>query len=115
MRDTFAPTHTRGSFLGCWPWKTGVSGFFPEDSGLPGDSGFILDTPGHKASTAIFRVRGYKSPLHPFIYSPPCHFHPELLQTSFTPPLSPFGSKLVRFIVGVKEDLRARAWRVLVS
>jgi hypothetical protein len=24
------------------------------------------------------------------------------LQTSFTPPLSPFGSKLVRFVVGVK-------------
>jgi hypothetical protein len=74
MRDTFAPTHTRGSFLGCWPWKAGVSGFFPGDSGLPGDSGFISDTPGHKASTAIFWVRGYKSPLHPFIYSPPCHF-----------------------------------------
>jgi hypothetical protein len=96
MRDTFAPTHTRGSFLGCWPWKAGVSGF------LSGDSGFIPDTPGHKASTAIFRVRGYKSPLHPFIYSSPCHFRPKLLQTSFTPPSSPFDSKLVRFVVGVK-------------
>jgi hypothetical protein len=30
MRDTFAPTHSRGSFLGCWPWKAGVSGFTPE-------------------------------------------------------------------------------------
>jgi hypothetical protein len=64
MRDIFAPAHTRGSFLGCWPWKAGVSGFYP------GDSGFIPDTPGHKASTAIFWVRGYKSPLHLFIYSP---------------------------------------------
>jgi hypothetical protein len=102
MRDTFAPTHSRGSYLGCWPWKAGVSGFLPGDSGLPGESGFIPDTPGHKASTTIFWVRGYKSPLHPFIYFSPCHFHPELLQTSFTPPLSPFGSKLVRFVVGVK-------------
>jgi hypothetical protein len=74
---------------------------YPGDSGLPGVSGFDLDTPGHKASTAIFWVRGYKSPIHPFIYSP-CLFHAELLQTSFTPPLSPFGSKLVRFVVGVK-------------
>jgi hypothetical protein len=89
MRDTFAPTHTRGSFLGCWPWKAGVSGFIP-------------DTPGHKASTAIFWVRGYKRPLHHFIYFSPCHFRPELLQTLLTPPLSPFGSKLVRFVEGVK-------------
>jgi hypothetical protein len=102
MRDTFAPTHTRGSYLGCWPWKAGVSGFSPGDSGLPGDSGFIPDTPGHKASTAIFWVRGYKSPLHPFIYFSPSHCRAELLQTSFTPPFSPFGSKLVRFIVGFK-------------
>jgi hypothetical protein len=102
MRDTVAPTLSRGSFLGCWPWKAGVSGFYPGYSGPPGDPGFIPDTPGHKASTAIFWVRGYKSSLHPFIYSSPCHFRPELLQTSFTPPLSPFGSKLVRFVLGVK-------------
>jgi hypothetical protein len=89
MSDTFAPTHSQESFLGCWPWKAGVSGFSPGDSGLPGESVFIPDTPGHKASTAIFWVRGYKSPLHPFIYSSPCHFRAELLQTSFTPPLSP--------------------------
>jgi hypothetical protein len=75
---------------------------YPGDSGLPGDSGFIPDTLGHKASTAIFWVRGYKSPLHPFIYSSSLPFRAEQLQTSFTPPLSPFGSKLVRFFVGVK-------------
>jgi hypothetical protein len=69
MRDTFAPTHSLGSYLRCWPWKAGVSGFLPGYSGLPGESGFNPDTPGHKASTAIFWVRGYKSPLHPFIYS----------------------------------------------
>jgi hypothetical protein len=40
---------------------------------------------------AIFWVRGYKSPLHPFIYSLPLPFRVELEQTSFTPPLSPFG------------------------
>jgi hypothetical protein len=102
MRDTFAPTHSWESYLGCWPWKAGVSGFWPGDSGLPGESGFNPNTPGHKASTAIFWVRGYKSSLHPFIYPSPCHFRPEQLQPSFTPPLSPFGSKLVRFVVGVK-------------
>jgi hypothetical protein len=32
MRDTFAPTHSRGSFLGCWSWEAGVSGFTPESS-----------------------------------------------------------------------------------
>jgi hypothetical protein len=75
---------------------------YPGDSGLPGVSGFTPDTPGHKASTAIFWVRGYKSPLHPFIYSPPLPFRAEQLQTSFIPPLSPFGSRLVRFVVGFK-------------
>jgi hypothetical protein len=34
--------------------------------------------------------------------STPCHFRPEQLQLSFTPLLSPFGSKLVRFVEGVK-------------
>jgi hypothetical protein len=41
---------------------------YPRVSGLPGVSGFTPDTPSLKASTAIFSVRGYKSPLHPFIY-----------------------------------------------
>jgi hypothetical protein len=76
---------------------------YPGDSGLPGDSGFIPDTPDYKASTAIFWVRGYKSPLHPFIYFSSLPFHAEQLQTSFNPPPSPFGSKLVRFVVGVKK------------
>jgi hypothetical protein len=35
MRDTFAPTHSRGSFLGCWHWKAGVSGFSPESPHFP--------------------------------------------------------------------------------
>jgi hypothetical protein len=76
MRDTFAPTHSRGSFLRCWTWKAGVSGFTP-------------DTPGHKASTTIFWVGGYKSPLHPFIYSSSLPFRAEQLQTSFTTLLLP--------------------------
>jgi hypothetical protein len=102
MRDTFAPTHSRGSFS----WVLALEGWsvriYPGDSGLPGDSGFTPDTLGHKASTAIFWVRGYKSPLHPFIYFSPCLFRAEQLQTSFTPPLPPFGSKLVRFLVVFK-------------
>jgi hypothetical protein len=39
MRDTFAPTHTRGSFLGCSPWKAGVSGFTPETPDFPETTG----------------------------------------------------------------------------
>jgi hypothetical protein len=48
---------------------------YPGVSGLPGVSGFTPDTPGLKASTTIFWVRGYKSPLHPFLYSLSCHFN----------------------------------------
>jgi hypothetical protein len=36
-------------------------------SGLPGVSGFTPDIPGLKAVTAIFCVRRYKRPLHPFL------------------------------------------------
>jgi hypothetical protein len=35
MRDTFAPTRSRESFLGYWPWKAGVSGFTPETLDFP--------------------------------------------------------------------------------
>jgi hypothetical protein len=95
--------HIHGDlFLGAGLGRPECPGFYPGDSGLLEDSGFIPDTPGHKASTAIFWVRGYKSLLHPFLYSSPLPFRAEQLQTSFTPPLSPFGSKLVRFVVGVK-------------
>jgi hypothetical protein len=70
---------------------------FPGVFGLPGISGFTPDIPGLKALTAIFWARGYKSPLHPLLYSLSCHFRPEHLQTSFTP----FGSSLVKFVVGI--------------
>jgi hypothetical protein len=74
MRDTFAPTHSQGSFS----WVLALEGrsvrVYPGDSGLPGNSGFTPDTPGHKASTAIIWMRGYKSPLHPFIYYSPLPF-----------------------------------------
>jgi hypothetical protein len=39
----------------------------PEYAGS-GDSGVNPDTPGLKAVKAIFCVRGYKSPLRPFLY-----------------------------------------------
>jgi hypothetical protein len=58
---------------------------YPGISVLPGVSGFAPDTPCLKASTAIFWVRGYKSPLHPFLYSPSYHFD----LNSFTPLLAP--------------------------
>jgi hypothetical protein len=51
----------------------------------------------------LFCVRGYKSPLHPFLsLSLSCPFRPAKLQNSFTPLFTPLGSKLVRF----GEDLR---------
>jgi hypothetical protein len=74
---------------------------YPGVSGLSGVSGFTPDTLGLKASTTIFWVRGYKSPLHPFIYFSLLPFRPEHIQTSFTPSLTPFGSSLVKFVVGI--------------
>jgi hypothetical protein len=63
-----------------------------------GVSGFTPDIPGLKAIMALFCVRGYKSPLHPFLsLSLSCPFQPANLQNTFTPSFTPFGSKLVRF------------------
>jgi hypothetical protein len=69
---------------------------FPGISGLPRVSGFSPDIPGLRAVTALFSVRGYKSPLHPFL-SLSCPFRPAKLQNSFTPLFTPLGSNLVRF------------------
>jgi hypothetical protein len=91
MRDTFAPARSRETFLGCWPWEAGVSGFTP-------------DIPGLKAVTDIICVRGYKSPLHPFLSPLSCPFRPAKLHNSFTPSLTPLGSKLVSFGGGFKRD-----------
>jgi hypothetical protein len=91
MRDTFAPTHSRGSFLRVLALEGRSIRVYPGDSGLPGVSGFTPDIPGHKASMAIFWVRGYKSPLHSFIYFSPCHFRADLNKPHLLPPLSPFG------------------------
>jgi hypothetical protein len=57
----------------------------PGVSGLPGVSGFTSDTLGLKASTAIFWVRGYKSPLHPFLYSLSCHFDLNFIRPHLLP------------------------------
>jgi hypothetical protein len=64
---------------------------YPGDSELLGVSGFTPDIPDYKTSTAIFWVRGYKSPLHPFIYLSPYHFRADLNRTHLLPPSSPFG------------------------
>jgi hypothetical protein len=66
MRDTFAPTHSRDLFLGADLGRRSIR-VYPGISGLPRVSRFTPDTPGLKAVTAIFWVRGYKSPLHPFL------------------------------------------------
>jgi hypothetical protein len=68
-------------FTGIFSWVLALEDrsirVYPRDFGLPGVSGFTPDTPGHKASTAIFRVRGYKSPLYPIIYSSSLPFRAE--------------------------------------
>jgi hypothetical protein len=68
MRDTFAPTRSRGSFLGCWPWKAGVSGFTPEFPGLPRILRVL------KPQWLYSGWGGYKSPFHPFFTPLSCLF-----------------------------------------
>jgi hypothetical protein len=57
--------------MGIFSWVLTLGGrsirVYPGISGLPGVSGFTPDTPGLKALAAIFWVRGYKSPLNPFL------------------------------------------------
>jgi hypothetical protein len=69
---------------------------FPGVSGLPGVSGIFPDILGLRAVTTLFCVRGYKSPLDPFL-SLSCPFRTAKLQNSFTLLFTPLGSKLVRF------------------
>jgi hypothetical protein len=91
--------------MGIFSWELTLEGrsirVYPGVSELPGVSEFTPDTPGLKASTTIFWVKGYKSPLHSFIYSSLLLFRPEHLQTSFTPSLTPFGTSLVKFVVEI--------------
>jgi hypothetical protein len=60
-------------------------------------------------------VRGINVPSTLSSLSLSCPFRPANIQTSFTPLFTPLGLGLVRFIGGFKEELGARAWRVLVS
>jgi hypothetical protein len=74
---------------------------YPGVSELPGVSGFAPDTPGLKASTAIFWVRGYKTPLHRFIYSSLLPFQPEHFRPHYSLP-----SPWLKFGEICCEDLR---------
>jgi hypothetical protein len=66
---------------------------------------------------ALFCVRGYKSPLHPFLSLSLslAHLWPATTRNSFTPLLTPPWPWFGEICWGFKEGLRARAWRVLVS
>jgi hypothetical protein len=90
MRDTFAPTRSTGTFS----WVLTLEG--RSIRVYPRVSGFTPDILGLRAVTSLFCVRGYRSPLHPFL-SLSCPFRPAKLQNSFTPSFTPLGSKLVRF------------------
>jgi hypothetical protein len=88
------------TFTGNFSWVLTLGGWsirvYSGVSGLPGVSGFTPNILGLRAVTALFCVRGYKSPLHPFL-SLSLSFRPAKLQNTFTPSFTPFGSKLVRF------------------
>jgi hypothetical protein len=79
--------------MGIFSWVLTLEGrsirVYPGVSGLPGVSRFAPDIPGLKASTAIFWVRGYKSPLHPFIYSSLLLFQPEHFRPLYSLPSLP--------------------------
>jgi hypothetical protein len=62
---------------------------YPGISGLLGVSEFTPDIPGVKAITAIFYVRGYKSPLHSFLSPLSFHFDMQSYRTHSLPPLLP--------------------------
>jgi hypothetical protein len=47
MRDTLAPTRSRGSFFWVLALESRSIRVYPGDSGLRGVSGFTPDTPGH--------------------------------------------------------------------
>jgi hypothetical protein len=72
-------------------------------------SGFTPETPGLSRILRVIKPQrlysgrgGIKAPSTPLFTPLSAIFRAELLQTTFTPPLSPFGSKLVRFVVRVK-------------
>jgi hypothetical protein len=65
-------------FTGIFSWVLTLEGrsirVYPGVSRLPGVSEFTPDTPGLKASTAIFWVRGGIKAPHPFFTPLSCHF-----------------------------------------
>jgi hypothetical protein len=79
-----------------------VSGFTPETPDFPEIPGLPRILWVIKPQRLYSGWGGIKATSTPSFTSLPCHFRAEQLQTSFTPPLSPFGSKLVRFVVGFK-------------
>jgi hypothetical protein len=98
MRDTFAP-HIHGDLFLVLTMGGRSIWVFPGVSGLPEVSEFTPNTPGLKAVMAIFWVRGYKSPLHPFLYPLSCHFDLQTFRPLYSLLYSPwlkFGEIVVR-------------------
>jgi hypothetical protein len=86
MRDTFAPTLSQGSFLGCWLWEAGVSGFTPKSPDFPEFLGLPRILRVLKPQRLYSGWGGYKSPLHPFFYSLSCHFDLNIFRPHLLPP-----------------------------
>jgi hypothetical protein len=89
LKQTYERHLRTNTFTGIFSWVLTLEGqsirAFHGVSGLPGVSEFTPDTPGLKASTAIFWVRGYKSPLHPLLYSLSCHFDLNIIRPHLLP------------------------------
>jgi hypothetical protein len=79
-----------------------VSGFTPETPDFPEIPGLPRILRVIKPQRLYSGWGGIKAPFTPSFTPLPCLFRAEQLQTSFTPPLSPFGSKLVRLVLGFK-------------
>jgi hypothetical protein len=102
MRDTFSPTHTRGSFLGCWPWEAGVSGFTPESPDFPEFSGLPRILRVLKPQRLYSGWGGYKSPSTPSYTSLSCHFDLNNFRPHLLPPLLPLAHVWWNLLWGFK-------------
>jgi hypothetical protein len=92
-RDTSAPTRSRGSFLGCWPWKAGVSGFTPESLDFSEFPGLPRILQVLKPQRLYSGWGGIKAPSTPSFTLLPCHF----VLNSNRPHLLPLFSLWLKF------------------
>jgi hypothetical protein len=86
-------THGPHTFTRLFSWVLTLEGrsiqVLSGVSELPGVSWFFADIPGLRAVTTLFCVRGYKSPLHPFLPLTLAHFELQSFKTHLLSSLLP--------------------------